>query len=342
MKKIILSISLIFLTSNIFSQCLNADSLYVTNVGYNSVVGNWNPPAGVNHYFVHVRELGTTNWSAFGNIDSTMTSRLIPLLQQQTTYEWQINTFCDSGNQPNSGWSVSDTFTTAAFIPSVFNPIIIPIIGNIQCNQTTPFSILASQVLNEPDIDSTIFWSNKGYFEISSLSAGDTVGDAVYTSNFLNFNATLSVWFTLGPNYAAINSIDSTGSTMGFFIIENLVNGIKVSSGSPNDGNNHTSGYTSRLNFIDLFVNPNIAGPITFMAYIESEPHGPLGIVESIYEIDSSIIIICPQTNINEIKKDKKLLKIVDVLGRNSNKNNNTVLFYIYSDGTLEKKIIIK
>lgn len=335
MKKIILSISLIFLTSNIFSQCLNADSLYVTNIGYNSVVGNWNPPAAVNHYFVHVRELGTTNWSAFGNIDSTMTSRLIPLLQQQTTYEWQINTFCDSGNQPNSGWSVSDTFTTAAFIPSVFNPIIIPIIGNVQCNQSTPFSIRASQIQDEPDIASTVFWSDKGQFEISILNGGDTVGDASYTSSFLNFNSTMVVDFTLGPNYAKIDLIDSLGVTMGFFLIENLSSGIKVSSIGPNDGNNYTSGYISQLNFIDLFVNPNIAGPITFIADIESE----LGDVIS--AIDSNIIINCA-TSITEVFQNKKLLKITDILGKETEAKRNTPLFYIYEDGTVKKKIIIE
>ena len=41
------------------------------------------------HYLIHYRELGTTNWSNLGNIDSTMTSRNIPQLQQLTTYEWR-------------------------------------------------------------------------------------------------------------------------------------------------------------------------------------------------------------------------------------------------------------
>ena len=80
---------------------------------------NWD--AGpTHHYLIHYRVLGSSNWSNLGNIDSTMTSRNIPQLQQLTTYEWQIKTFCDSTNQPNSGWSYSDTFTTA-FIPSQFN-----------------------------------------------------------------------------------------------------------------------------------------------------------------------------------------------------------------------------
>ena len=39
---------------------------------------------------------------------------------------------------------------------------------------------------------------------------------------------------------------------------------------------------------------------------------------------------------------NKKLIRIVDVLGRQANKKSNMILFYIYSDGTVEKKIIIE
>lgn len=38
----------------------------------------------------------------------------------------------------------------------------------------------------------------------------------------------------------------------------------------------------------------------------------------------------------------RKLLKIVDVLGRSIKPKKNTPLFYIYNDGTVEKKIIIE
>jgi hypothetical protein len=48
-------------------------------------------------------------------------------------------------------------------------------------------------------------------------------------------------------------------------------------------------------------------------------------------------------TAINELpQQPKKLVKIVDVLGRESKAVKNTPLFYIYSDGTVEKKIIIE
>jgi hypothetical protein len=48
-------------------------------------------------------------------------------------------------------------------------------------------------------------------------------------------------------------------------------------------------------------------------------------------------------TGVNEVAQhEKQLLKIVDVLGRESKPNSNTPLFYIYSDGTVEKKLIIE
>jgi polyhydroxybutyrate depolymerase len=48
-------------------------------------------------------------------------------------------------------------------------------------------------------------------------------------------------------------------------------------------------------------------------------------------------------TEITEVNDNNKtLLKITDVLGRETNLTNNTPLFYIYDDGTVEKKIIIE
>ena len=51
----------------------------------------------------------------------------------------------------------------------------------------------------------------------------------------------------------------------------------------------------------------------------------------------------CPNTtSISEIQKEKKLIKITDVLGRETKAKNNNSLFYIYDDGSVEKKIIIE
>jgi Leucine-rich repeat (LRR) protein len=49
-------------------------------------------------------------------------------------------------------------------------------------------------------------------------------------------------------------------------------------------------------------------------------------------------------TDINEgeINNNKKAVRIIDILGKETTPSRNTPLFYIYDDGTIEKKIIIK
>ena len=50
----------------------------------------------------------------------------------------------------------------------------------------------------------------------------------------------------------------------------------------------------------------------------------------------------CPNvSSISEINKKKKLIKITDILGRET-KEKNQLLFYIYDDGTVEKRITIE
>jgi len=47
-------------------------------------------------------------------------------------------------------------------------------------------------------------------------------------------------------------------------------------------------------------------------------------------------------SSINDIVNiDKKLIQTIDLMGRKSPISKNKVLFYIYDDGSVEKKIII-
>ena len=47
-------------------------------------------------------------------------------------------------------------------------------------------------------------------------------------------------------------------------------------------------------------------------------------------------------TSIGEIGSlDKKLIKVVDVLGRETTISSNQTLFFIYEDGLIEKRYII-
>ena len=52
--------------------------------------------------------------------------------------------------------------------------------------------------------------------------------------------------------------------------------------------------------------------------------------------------LICTgSTNVEEITRDKELVKIVDQLGREIKITKNSPMFYIYNDGTSEKRVVI-
>jgi len=55
-----------------------------------------------------------------------------------------------------------------------------------------------------------------------------------------------------------------------------------------------------------------------------------------------SIMVSIIITSIEDIKNTKKLNKITDILGQETPYKKNTHLFYIYDDGTVEKRIIIE
>ena len=59
-------------------------------------------------------------------------------------------------------------------------------------------------------------------------------------------------------------------------------------------------------------------------------------------KLNASGNIISSTKDIVLENKNKKLIRVVDVLGRDSKPKNNTPLFYIYDDGTVEKRIIIE
>ena len=60
---------------------------------------------------------------------------------------------------------------------------------------------------------------------------------------------------------------------------------------------------------------------------------------------DGTLAIPCSvATNVNNqvVTQKGKLIKIIDVLGRQTKGKKNEPLFYIYDDGTVEKRIIIE
>ena len=334
MKKLL--ILLLFLYSiKSYSNCDLPQALFTNNITFSNAQANWSPVSGAYKYTLKYRICGTLNWSSL-QIFAPDSTRNLPTLQAATCYEWTLKAFCDStNNQINSGWSDTINFTTITFIYAPFNPIIFNYIDTNYCDLHTSLSLNMSQLTNEPDIGESTITSDGGYFDISSLSISDSIGFAVLHTSSQTINSVLRVGFIAGQNYALINSYDSTGNLIGFFSIENELTGIKISSTSPNDGNDYTSGFTSEIYFDNLFVTPNYDGPLHFYVDIESELN------DQFYDT-ASIIIFCNSTSVKEHHAPKTLECIYDIFGRKSNALQNNILFYHFSDGTIEKKLIIK
>ena len=76
---------------------------------------------------------------------------------------------------------------------------------------------------------------------------------------------------------------------------------------------------------------PQVAGLYEYVC----TPHIPNGMIGEFTVIDGT-------TAINEHISNKELIKVTDILGRETKGTKNEPLFYIYDDGTVEKKIIIE
>ena len=89
----------------------------------------------------------------------------------------------------------------------------------------------------------------------------------------------------------------------------------------------------------DNAVYPYNIGSI--MSITNSSANSP-GYYYFYYNIEVEVPCENLTTEINEFYSNRKLIKIVDVLGRITNLKENTTLFYIYDNGEVEKKIVIE
>ena len=316
------------------SLCPTPNNLITSNITYSSAQANWDTLATADRYRIHYRILNTNTWQNLSLVNGIANNTNIPVLQQNTTYEWQIMAYHDSSLNMGSLWSISDTFTTTTFVPAPFNPNVTTVLGNTQCNSPSTLMVLITQTQNEPDIGNSTITTDGGYFDITSVSTGDSVGYAILNSATQNVNAVLRAGLIAGPNYAIINSFDTSNSLIGFFAIENTSSGIRVNSTSPNDGNNYTSGFTSEINFTNLYVTPNISGDLNIVIHLESELN------DQKYYSDT-INIQCP-SNIEEFGVNKEIQNIFNLSGRKSKKEKNKILIYRYKNGVVKKEITLE
>tara|TARA_B100000989_G_C19368786_1_gene396453 strand:- start:24 stop:746 length:723 start_codon:yes stop_codon:yes gene_type:complete len=217
--------------------------------------------------------------------------------------------YYDTTNLLGSLWSPIDTFTTAQFIPATFFPVISTSISSSLCGEKVNLFVSISQSANQPDIERSIVTTNEGEFDIGGLSIGDTVGYADLFLSNLSTTATLKAGVVFGQNYAFINAEDSLGNLIGFFSIENEATGVKITSTSPPDGNNYTSGLTTDITFNEIFINPNLNTNLIISTSIESE-------LQDQFVTSDTIQINCPSSALEKFDNDKTM-EYFNLLGRN-------------------------
>ena len=136
---------------------------------------------------------------------------------------------------------------------------------------------------------SSVFVSDGGSFDFSSLSSSQVVGQgsAIAGGGFLTSSFTLSVDFIIDANNVTLVAIDDTdGSLVGTFELQNSSSGVQVLSVAPQDGNNITTGNSLDVTLSNLFITPTV-GDLTFVTTITSET-GPVDNQEFVFEIGSS------------------------------------------------------
>jgi uncharacterized Ntn-hydrolase superfamily protein len=102
------------------------------------------------------------------------------------------------------------------------------------------------------------------------------------------------------------------------------------------------NGTSSLFAFVKVAQPTDAMNSPSFIASVRTPNNSGIEPIDSLQSIFSQMHN-CSVANIEElINKDKELVKIIDYMGRETNFKPNTVLIYIYNDGTVEKKVVIE
>ena len=290
------------ITSPICILAQNCDAptgLNVTNISNFSATLNWTLDNNVDRYRVRYKEIGSSSWLFEHNIYDDLKD--ISNLVSNSEYIWQVKAFCSPSSSPSSTWSVVDTFITTgfpvdcdsivngtAFLDScgncvggttgnieciAFTPAVSISLSTTECGDTVDITFLTSQDPNEPDILSSVFTSDGGSFDFSSLNLNDVIGSSTIIAGggSINVNTTLMVDAIITSDKISVKAIDNnTGQIYGTFTMENFGGGVLVDATAPLDNNNITNGNSQTILLNGLFVNPS-PSVITFTSTLNSE-----------------------------------------------------------------------
>ena len=106
------------LTGKTFAQCSVPADLVSSNLTVSSAIVSWESIPNVDYYRVSLRQQGASTWQFATNpvnIDPSSTSIALTTLEEYTTYEWRIRSWCQDGF--SSTWSAVQSFTTLSSFP---------------------------------------------------------------------------------------------------------------------------------------------------------------------------------------------------------------------------------
>ena len=217
-----------------------------------------------------------------------------------------------------------------------FSPTVSVSLSNTYCDSLSDLTIMVSQDAGEVDMSSSLFQSNIGSFDIASLNNGDTIGTANLFAGggSITLNTYIMVSQVVNSTQAIIIACDSLQGCLGTFTISNTSGGgVSIFANAVFDGNNYTSGNMSSITFENLFINP--CGILTFTTSINSE----LGQTD-VQNFDYTFLVLSSNNEFLDLP-NKSLVRIVDLLARNTKTSNYKILLYIYDDGSVERKVVI-
>ena len=174
-------------------------------------------------------------------------------------------------------------------------------------SQETSISIYHSgQYMTHPQSENTFYWEFT-----------DQQGNVLHQDTLVNAST-----ISFGHNWSLTDTINVT---VHFVNDSANLDNWYISEGLPPNGNSINCLFEDQIFwYIDTFPNGTPYGTWTFI-------HNNPGVDQNI------------QTAINDYSINNiSLIKVVDILGRETAKEENKLLLYIYSDGTIEKKMILE
>ena len=228
-------------------------------------------------------------------------------------------------------WNVTN-FNTGAFITSdsVYNPTFN--LNNLDTVLVCATAIITGQGMTFTCILCDTILYNGGWILMSMGQTSPNECDSVIVSfNQIDTTTTPDLIyfdvqvFGFGPSvgYPGFVLLNSVGDTIAY---ENFNTALNVFTLMAN---------TTETRFLEVVQNFSL--PFSGTLHLVNGWFAGNPTTTCIYPFNISI----GTTDINEIINKRKILKVTDLLGRET-KQTNQPLFYIYDDGTVEKRIVIE